>query len=116
LSIAMDVWLYPFPSPPPARAMPHASLRRPQSAPKRVDLVLIGARGRVGSAFRQRLAARHAELGAVLGLDLRLRAAFDRRGLAEHAQGLDPVGLESTLAPRRNGDTEALWERLRRSG
>jgi aspartokinase/homoserine dehydrogenase 1 len=80
--------------------------------PKRIDVVLIGARGRVGSAFRQRLAERHEHLRLSLGIDLRLRAAYDRRGLAEHTQGLDPISLEHLLAPRSAGDLDQLWTRL----
>lgn len=79
---------------------------------KRIDIVLIGARGRVGSAFRRRLAAQSDALRASLGLDLRLRAAFDQRGLAEHESGLDPVVLEPALRARHAGDLDQLWERL----
>lgn len=84
----------------------------PSDAAKRIDIVLIGARGRVGSAFRQRLAERREALRASLGLDLRLRAAFDRRGLAEQESGLDPVGLEPALQPRSAGDLDRLWARI----
>ena len=82
------------------------------SAPKRIDIVLIGARGRVGSAFRQRLADRREALRASLGLDLRLRAALDRRGFAEQESGLDPVGLEPALQPRSAGDLDRLWAQV----
>lgn len=80
--------------------------------PKRIDIVLIGARGRVGSAFRARLAERSEILRAGLGIDLRLRAAYDRRGLAECEHGLDPIGLDAQLVPRREGDIGQLWNRL----
>lgn len=63
----------------------------------RIDLLLLGARGRVGSAFRERLAARQAALRREAGLDLRLRAAWDRRGLAEASEGLPPLALEAHL-------------------
>jgi aspartokinase/homoserine dehydrogenase 1 len=84
----------------------------PCSSPKRIDIVLIGARGRVGSAFRARLAERSEILRASLGIDLRLRAAYDRRGLAESEHGLDPIGVDALLAPRREGDVSQLWNRL----
>lgn len=84
----------------------------PAFRPKRIDLVLIGARGRVGSAFRARLAERREALRAGLGIDLRLRAAYDRRGLAENEHGLDPVGVDALLTPRREGDVGQLWSRL----
>ncbi|MCG6118519.1 MAG: hypothetical protein MEQ07_10080 [Aquimonas sp.] len=86
-----------------------------EPGPKRIELVLVGARGRVGSALRQRLAAQRTALNEHLGLELRLRAAYDRRGLAECEQGLDPAGVESVLSPRRPGDTDALWPRLHRA-
>ncbi|SDD15309.1 hypothetical protein [Aquimonas voraii] len=84
----------------------------PASSPKRIDLVLIGARGRVGSAFRARLAERSEILRAGLGIDLRLRAAYDRRGLAESEHGLDPIGVDALLAPRSAGDLDRLWARV----
>jgi len=83
------------------------------SARQRVDLVLIGARGRVGSALRQRLANRQGALDALLGLELRLRAALDRRGLAECEEGLDPLRLDGQLGARSEGDLERLCSRLR---
>lgn len=86
-----------------------------EPGPKPIELVLVGARGRVGTALRQRLAAQGPVLGEQLGVQLRLRAAYDRRGLAECEAGLDPAGVESRLAPRRPGDTEALWPRLDRA-
>ena len=87
-------------------------LERHPPPPKRIELVLLGARGRVGSAFRQRLQACHIGLVRELNIDLRLRAAFDRRGMATDANGLDPVALDSALQPRRGGDAEALWRQL----
>lgn len=84
----------------------------PSPSPKRIDIVLIGARGRVGSAFRARLAERSEILRASLGIDLRLRAAYDRRGLAESEHGLDPIGVDALLAPRCEGDVSQLWNRL----
>jgi len=81
-----------------------------------VDLILIGARGRVGTALRQRLAATASALRDSLGLALRLRAACDSRAFVESAQGLDPLRFESDLQPRRAGDLQGLRERLRESG
>lgn len=94
--------------------MPALSQTCAATPAKRVDIVLIGARGRVGTAFRQRLAERRDALHQSLGIDLRLRAAYDRRGIAEHAQGLDPVDIESALSPRIDGDLGQLWTRLGR--
>ncbi|WP_395789501.1 hypothetical protein [Aquimonas sp.] len=91
------------------------AVERHSPLPKRVDLVLIGARGRVGSAFRQRLQACHADLVRGLNIDLRLRAAMDRRGLAERMDGLDPIALDGALRPRSAGDIEALWLHLGRA-
>lgn len=89
-----------------------AAVELPYRASTRIELVLIGARGRVGSALRQRLHARHAKLIQELNIDLRLRAAFDRRGLAERADGLDPIMFEGALQPRAAGDVESLWLKL----
>ena len=84
---------------------PHACA--PAAEARRVDLVLLGARGRVGSALRSLLAERQPALRA-RGLDLRLRAALDRRGLARCDDGLAPDALEPRLQPRRPGDLESL--------
>lgn len=82
----------------------------------RIDLVLIGARGQVGSALRLRLAAQQAAIARRCGLDLRLLAAFDRRGFAYDLEGLAPAGLEAALNPRRGDEVEALLEHLARPG
>lgn len=92
--------------------MPALASTSPAESAKRIDIVLIGARGRVGSAFRQRLAERREALRHGLGIDLRLRAAYDRRALAEHEHGIDPMSIESALVPRREGDLDRLWSRL----
>jgi aspartokinase/homoserine dehydrogenase 1 len=76
--------------------------------------VLIGARGQVGSALRQRLARQHARIAALTGLDLRLLAAFDRRGFAFDLAGLEPERLGESLQPRRDEDLHALFSHLAR--
>lgn len=85
----------------------------PPSSSARIDLVLIGTRGQVGSAFRQQLAAQQAALGARAGLDLRLLATFDRRGLAFDLEGLPPAEVEAHLRPYGEAEREALFARLR---
>lgn len=91
-------------------------ISRPGAAPARVDLVLVGARGQVGSAFRRRLAAQHEAILRRCGLDLRLLAAFDRRGLAHDLAGLPPDGLEGRLRTRHDAEVEALYAHLERAG
>jgi homoserine dehydrogenase len=91
------------------------AIELPHRRPKRINLVLIGARGRVGSALCQRLHACHAALVQELNIDLCLRAAFDRRGMAECVDGLDPIGLAEILQSRVSGDVERLWSKLDRS-
>jgi aspartokinase/homoserine dehydrogenase 1 len=78
-----------------------------------VELVLVGARGQVGSALRRRLGREQARLREQAGLDLRLVAACDRRGFAFDGRGLAPAELEPALAPRSDGDLERV---LCRSG
>jgi aspartokinase/homoserine dehydrogenase 1 len=82
----------------------------------RIDLVLAGARGQVGSALRRQLAGRQAWLREHAGLDLRLLAAFDRRGFAHDLQGLDPAQIEASLRPRNAQDAELLLASLSRPG
>jgi aspartokinase/homoserine dehydrogenase 1 len=78
-----------------------------------IELVLVGARGQVGSALRRRLGREQQRLRERDGLDLRLVAACDRRGFAFDRDGLAPLELESALAPRQAGDLERV---LARSG
>lgn len=85
----------------------------PPLSSARIDLVLIGTRGQVGSAFRRQLAAQQAALGARAGLDLRLLATFDRRGLAFDLEGLPPAEVEARLRPYGEAEREALFARLR---
>lgn len=81
---------------------------------RRVDLVLVGTRGQVGSALRRRLAVQAPRLRASAGLDLRLLATFDRRGFAWDLAGLDPARVEAQLRPRADGDVGALLTTLAR--
>jgi homoserine dehydrogenase len=76
-----------------------------------VDLILLGARGRVGTALRQRLASTRTLIESELGLHLRLHAACDRRGFAASEAGLDPLSLEPALRPREHGDLESICAR-----
>lgn len=78
----------------------------------RLDLVLIGARGKVGSAFRHRLAGQQAAIARRAGLDLRVVAAFDRRGFAFDLDGLAPAAIESTLRPCALDEVETLFAQL----
>jgi homoserine dehydrogenase len=78
---------------------------------RRVDLVLIGARGQVGSALRRQLARQERTLRHE-GLDLRLLAAFDRRGFAFDADGLVSDQTTARMRPREAGDCDRLLGRL----
>jgi homoserine dehydrogenase len=71
-----------------------------------VELVLMGARGQVGSALRRRLGRESQRLREDAGLDLRLVAACDRRGFAFDGAGLAPAELEAATAAREPGDLE----------
>lgn len=77
---------------------------------RRVDLLLAGPRGQVGGALRRLLAREAAGIAARTGIDLRLRAAFDRRGLAQHPDGLDPLLADDAYVPRRARDWADLLE------
>jgi len=97
----------PWPAPEPSLA---------PSIPCRIDLVLIGARGQVGSALRGQLGRQLQQWREQLGLDLKLVAAFDRRGFAFDLQGLAPDELDGRLAPRQDGDADRLLEHVARAG
>lgn len=77
----------------------------------RLDLVLIGARGQVGSALRRQLQRQQNTLREE-GIDLRLVAAFDRRGMAFDMHGLAPADVETHMRARLGSDVEALLDRL----
>jgi aspartokinase/homoserine dehydrogenase 1 len=81
-----------------------------------VDLLLAGPRGQVGSALRRLLAREAAGIAARTGIALRLRAAFDRRGLAHDAEGLDPFLPDDRLAPRHPRDWPERIEHAVESG
>lgn len=84
--------------------------------PCRIDLVLIGARGQVGTALRSQLGRQLQHWREHIGLDLKLLAAFDSRGFAFDLQGLAPDELETRLAPRQDGDADRLLEHVSRTG
>ncbi len=107
LFIAMNV--YALPRHPETVPQP-ATVRR------RVDLVLVGARGQVGSAFRQRLAGQQHALRLALGVDLALLATLDQRGFAFDLQGLVPDRCHVDLRAREPGDLEHLLAHLVRPG
>lgn len=98
-----------------AATTPHHALYSAPPLPRRarrVDLVLIGARGQVGSALRRQLAREQPALPGRAGVDLRLIAAFDRRGFAADVAGLDPLALDGRLVTRTAGDWSALVDHL----
>ena len=78
---------------------------------RRVDLVIAGPRGQVGSALCRQLARQQPALLASTRLDLRLLAAFDRHGLAFSLDGLDP-SERAGFAPRQARDVGALLDHL----
>jgi aspartokinase/homoserine dehydrogenase 1 len=84
--------------------------------PSRIDLVLIGARGQVGSALRTQLGRQLSRWRDQVGLDLKLIAAFDRRGFAFDLQGLAPDDLDARLHPRQDGDADRLLDHVTRVG
>lgn len=88
----------------------------PGESVARIDLVLVGARGQVGSALRRQLDRRRAWLREHTGVDYTLVAAFDRRGFAHDLQGLRLETFEHDLQPRRDNDLELLFSRLTRPG
>jgi aspartokinase/homoserine dehydrogenase 1 len=111
----------PLHEPTDPAAAAHAATRRlpafqAAGVPTRIDLVLVGARGQVGSALRRQLGARQDWLRDHAGLDLKLIAAFDRRGLAHDLQGLSLQALQGDLPARREPDVELLLARLLRPG
>jgi aspartokinase/homoserine dehydrogenase 1 len=83
---------------------------------RRVDVVLAGARGQVGSALRRLLAREARDIAARAGIDLRLRALFDRRGIAEAADGVDESRAAPAFVARRAGDWTALRDAVLRAG
>lgn len=87
----------------------HASLHARRS--RRVDLVIAGPRGQVGSALCRQLARQQPALLSSTRLDLRLLAAFDRHGLAFSLNGLDP-SERARFAPRQARDVGALLDHL----
>jgi aspartokinase/homoserine dehydrogenase 1 len=83
---------------------------------KRIDLILIGARGQVGRALRARLDRERAGIAERCGIDLRLLATFDRRGFAFDLEGLEEACIDEALIARTLGDAEALFRHRAQPG
>ena len=97
-------------------ALPAVVRARSSATLRRIDVVLLGARGQVGSALRQRLAARQLALRGETGLDLRLVAAADTRGFAFDLDGLPPTDLDGHLRHRDEFELAQVFRRLGRIG
>jgi homoserine dehydrogenase len=78
----------------------------------RVDVVLIGARGKVGTAFREQLAGAQQRLCESIGLDISLLAAYDRHGFAFSLAGLSPDTIQDDFLARNDHDTQTLIQHL----
>jgi homoserine dehydrogenase len=76
------------------------------------NLILVGPRGQVGSAFRRVLRRQRQAIATHAGVELRLIAAFDRHGMVEVAAGIDTMDIASLMGPRCRGDTDKVFERL----
>ena len=87
-------------------------MTRPAPPAARIDVVLVGTRGQVGTALRQRLAVQQPQIARQAGVDLRLLATFDRRGFAFDLAGLAPANAEASMRPRRDADIDALFAHL----
>jgi homoserine dehydrogenase len=83
-----------------------------QKGLSRVDIVLIGARGKVGTAFRQQLASTQKRLRESIGLDISLLAAYDRHGFAFSLAGLSPNTIQDDFLERNSHDTQTLLQHL----
>jgi homoserine O-acetyltransferase len=86
---------------------------RPPAA-RRVDVVLVGATGRVGSALAAQLEAVRAPLAQApqVGVDLRIVGALNRRRMAWVPQGIAPRALAAALEAGEPTDWPSLLERL----
>ena len=102
--------------PPAARSVRPARLLPAVEPVQRIDLVLVGARGQVGSALRRQLARRRDWLRENTGVDYTLLAAFDRRGFAHDLQGLDVEAFDADVPLRNDHDVERLISQLTRPG
>ncbi len=83
---------------------------------RQIDLVLIGARGKVGSAFRRQLGRQQSLLRAEARVDLRLIATFDRRGFVFDPAGMVPDSVDALIASRGGNDVEKLFTYISRFG
>lgn len=78
------------------------------SSNTRCDVVLAGPRGKVGTAFRELLARQRQTIAINTGIDLRLRAAFDRHGMAQFETTAESLDVSSCMRSRQPGDVDAL--------
>jgi aspartokinase/homoserine dehydrogenase 1 len=94
----------------------HAPRNAGRASAAAVELVLIGARGKVGSAFRRQFGRRQGALRDEAHVDFRLVASFDRRGFAFDPHGLVPETVDGAMPERRSGDAEHLIAHITRPG
>jgi aspartokinase/homoserine dehydrogenase 1 len=97
----------------PAPTTAHA---RAATRVTRIDVVLIGPRGQVGTALRTLLAAQAPRLRAQSGIDLHLLAAADRHGLAFDLHGLDPLDLHFDHHPQHTATLDRVLNHLGHPG
>lgn len=117
------------PLPPPARNVARGAFRPGGPAglfrsdgspaagaaqPRRVEVILAGATGRVGRALRLQLEAVHGQLARAphVGVDLRLVGASNSRRMAWRPEGFDPPAIDEELEAGDPTDWESLRERL----
>lgn len=95
---------------------PTLQLALQDAAPKRrmeaCDVVLVGPRGQVGTAFRELLVRQKHAIAETMGINLRLRAAFDRHGMARFETTPTPAELPQAMRDRHTGDIDALLASL----
>lgn len=124
MSLSSSFALAAEPAAPPAPAAHLAAVgsaghsrvvSRTQHSQPRVDLVIAGARGQVGSSLCRLLSERQAGLRELAGVDLCLLAGYDRHGLAFSLAGL-PAPAHTQFRTRAPGEVEALLEHLCGSG
>ena len=79
---------------------------------RHIDLVLVGARGRVARALRRLLARERGALAEGFGLDLRIVGAIDTRRMVWDEDGLEPAALDESLELGEIAVLEAMLARI----
>jgi homoserine dehydrogenase len=86
--------------------------RDSQLGSSKCNLIMVGPRGQVGSALRRLLVRQGPMIANQVGVELCLKAAYDRHGIVRFVDAPDTLDISRFMVPRSRGDTASLFDEL----